>query len=279
MERALQTERDASARLRELDDMKDMFLQAVSHDLRTPLTVILGLSLTFANPNVTLSEADDRNLRGRLAANARKLDRILANLLDLDRLIHGVAGANRAPAALGEVVDRVVREAEFLEGRDVGLRIDPVVAYVDAPKVERILENLLANAVKHTPEATPIWVSVSRSGDGVVLAVDDGGPGVPAAMRELVLQPFERGGTKTATPGSGIGLSLVARFAELHGGRAWVEERDGGGASFKVFLAHADPRSMVQAPCVTRPGFCPWNVTGSTRLQHPDRGAALGRQP
>jgi signal transduction histidine kinase len=129
-----------------------------------------------------------------------------------------------------------VKEAEVGE-RPLEVEVEPMVADVDPTKVERILENLLVNAVRHTQEGTPIWLRVSGDAEGVLLVVEDAGPGVPAKDREAIFQPFRQGSDAPAhAPGTGIGLSVVAQFAELHGGRAWVEERDGGGASFRVLL-------------------------------------------
>jgi signal transduction histidine kinase len=107
---------------------------------------------------------------------------------------------------------------------------------VDAPKVERMLENLLSNAARHTPPDSHIWVSVTSEDGGAMLVVEDDGPGVPDDMKEAIFEAFQRGRDAAELPGTGIGLSLVARFAELHGGRVWVEDRPGGGASFRIFL-------------------------------------------
>ena len=114
------------------------------------------------------------------------------------------------------------------------------VARVDPAKVERIVDNLLANAVRHTPAGTEIAVRVAPSGEGVLIAVEDRGGGVSPEERQTIFEAFRRGARTDATPGTGIGLSLVAQFAELHGGRAWVDENPQGGASFRVFLP-ADP--------------------------------------
>jgi signal transduction histidine kinase len=113
----------------------------------------------------------------------------------------------------------------------------PLRLAVDAPKVERIVENLLVNAARHTPAGTTIWVRLQAQDHGVLLLVEDQGPGIPAQLREQVFQPFQQGrNIADHAPGSGIGLALVAQFASLHGGRAWVQDRPGGGASFQVFL-------------------------------------------
>jgi NtrC-family two-component system sensor histidine kinase KinB len=108
---------------------------------------------------------------------------------------------------------------------------------VDAAKVERIVENLLMNAARHTSSGRTIWLRVERGADGVLIAVEDDGEGVPEELRQAIFEPFRQGSTAAPhAPGTGIGLSLVARFSQLHGGRAWVQEREGGGASFRVFL-------------------------------------------
>jgi signal transduction histidine kinase len=92
------------------------------------------------------------------------------------------------------------------------------------------------NAVRHTPPDARIWVSVRARDHGVDIAVEDDGPGVPEDQREVIFQPFRQASVTEGTRGFGIGLALVARFAELHRGHAWVEERPGGGASFHVWL-------------------------------------------
>jgi len=106
---------------------------------------------------------------------------------------------------------------------------------LDGAKVERIIENLLVNAARHTPAGTPIWVRIRLLADAVELIVEDSGPGIPDDQKRSIFEPFRQAGGDPS-PGSGIGLSLVSRFAELHGGRAWVQERSGGGASFHVIL-------------------------------------------
>jgi signal transduction histidine kinase len=126
--------------------------------------------------------------------------------------------------------------------------VEPVVAWVDAAKVERVVENLLANADRHTTPDTPVWIKVARQGEAVLLAVEDAGGGVPRELRATLFEPFRQGpGAAAHAPGVGIGLSLVARFAELHGGRAWVQDRPGGGASFQVLLPDSADQPMSAA--------------------------------
>jgi PAS domain S-box-containing protein len=242
LERALQVEREAAARLRALDEMKDTFLQAVSHDLRTPLAAILGLAITLERGDVGLEPEETRELAGRIEHNARRLERLVTNLLDLDRLARGVLTPAFEPTDLGDLVRRMVAESDPSLREQVEVSTEAVIVPVDAPKVERIVENLLVNAVRHTPAGTSVRVSVAATDDGALIVVEDEGGGVPRELREKIFEEFRQGTDgPQASPGVGVGLTLVRRFAEMHHGRAWVEERDGGGASFRVFLPTEHP--------------------------------------
>jgi PAS domain S-box-containing protein len=236
---ALERERAAAEHLRAVDEMKTTFLQAVSHDLRTPLTTILGIAVTLEHRAAGLPARDRVDLLQRLSSNARKLDRLLGDLLDLDRLARGTLTPRRQLVDLGALVQRVVEDAGVKDEHPVVVDAPPLRLAADAPKLERIIENLLVNAARHTPPGTTIWVRLRAQHRGVLLLVEDQGPGVPAQLREQVFQPFHKGrNIADHAPGSGIGLALVAQFAQLHGGRAWVQDRPGGGASFRVFLPH-----------------------------------------
>jgi PAS domain S-box-containing protein len=239
---ALERERQAAQRLRALDEMKNTFLDAVSHELRTPLAAVVGIALTLQRAGASLGPGEVGDLLGRLVGSARKLDRLLTDLLDLDRLSRGIVAPKRRRTDVGGLVGRVAGEWRTLNERELHLDLAAVVVWLDPGKVERIVENLLANAARHTPGDSPVWVRVRREGGGVQIVVEDAGAGVPPGLRARVFEPFHQGpGTAPHAPGVGIGLSLVARFAELHGGRAWVEERHGGGSSFRVFIPDAPP--------------------------------------
>jgi signal transduction histidine kinase/GAF domain-containing protein len=234
---AFKREREAAQRLRMLDEMKNTFLEAVSHDLRTPLTSILGSALTLERTKLDLPAGDALDMVGRIAANARKLERLLSDLLDLDRLQRGIVSPNRRATDLEDFVLRVVSEMDT-KGRRIELDIQAGSVQIDQAKTERIVENLLSNSLRHTPKDAKIWVRALLQDDGVLFIVEDDGPGVPAELQEAIFEPFRQapGSSSVHAPGVGIGLSLVRRFAELHGGNAWAEEREGGGASFHVFL-------------------------------------------
>jgi PAS domain S-box-containing protein len=240
--RALDVEREAAKRLRALDEMKNTFLQAVSHDLRTPLAAILGLAITLERGDVQLEADDAHDLAGRIAENARKLDRLVTNLLDMDRLARGIVTPKLEPLDVAELVRSVVAGSDLIEPSRLTLDLRRAVIPVDASKIERIVENLLANTARHTPSNARVWVSVGPEGDGVLIRVEDSGVGVPPEIRESIFEPFQQGPSAPLhSPGVGVGLTLVRRFAELHSGMAWVEEREGGGASFRIFLPDTPP--------------------------------------
>jgi len=229
-------EREAAERLRALDQMKNSFLTAVSHELRRPLTTILGMALTLERQEAFVDERAD--LWNRLTTSARKLDRLLRDLLDVDRLSRGVSVFNPSETDLGALT-RTCVESMDAGARTVVLEETPVAIQVDAAKVERIVEDLVTNALRQTGPNARIWVRVLLEGDGGVIAVEDDGPGVPLEERESIFESFRGPELSGHSPGAGIGLSLVKMFAEMHGGRAWVQDRDGGGASFRVFLPFA----------------------------------------
>jgi len=238
LERDLAVERESADHLRALDDMKNTFLQAVSHDLRTPLAAILGLAVTLERgDDVGLDPEESRDLAGRIAQNARKLEKIVNDLLDLDRLTRGLVEPVLRPTDLGALVRSLAEGFDLLHGRTVQIDAASVVIPLDGAKVERIVENLLGNTAKHTPPDATVWVRVEPVQDGALISIEDDGPGVPPDLREQIFEPFLQGtGPSNHSPGVGVGLTLVARFAQIHGGKAWVQERDGGGASFRVFL-------------------------------------------
>jgi PAS domain S-box-containing protein len=232
--RMVGTAQDVTERKR-LDELRDSILATVSHELRTPLTAILGFAITLHERGESLDHDTRAEITAHLTSQGRKLDRLLSDLLDLDRLRLG----HMLPSFRETDVAQLVRHVAggFDSDHPVTVRGETVLGQVDGPKVERIVENLIANAIKHTPPGTRIDVLVAREDGGVLIVVDDRGPGVAEEDREAIFDPFNRG-TRTAAdrPGTGIGLSLVAQFTALHGGRAWVEDNPDGGASFRVFL-------------------------------------------
>jgi signal transduction histidine kinase len=225
-----------STNLRAMNDVKDTLLHAVSHDLKSPLAGILGAMQTIRRDEVLHLSGDEReSLYEVIEQSGRKMNRLIDDLLDLDRIDRGKLTPKREPTDVGELARRVAQDCVGLESHPVRIEADEVLVEVDRGKVERVIENLLVNASRHTPPGTPVHVRVHGRTNGVVLEVEDEGPGVPDELKETLFEAFRQGDTPGGR-GVGIGLSLVQRFAELHGGTAHIEDAPSGGARFVVTL-------------------------------------------
>ena len=209
---------------------RDAFLHAISHELRTPLTAVIGFSSLLVDHYGADLPPDALDLAARIRSSANRIERLLEDLLDVDRFDRGELEVERRLVPIAAAVQRAVERVGTAD-REVQVRVEPadLQAEVDPAQFDRLVENLLANAVRHTPARANILVEARPVDDGLLVVVEDDGPGVPAALRGRVFQPG-------AAPGIGVGLALVERFAIVHGGRAWVEDRAGGGSSFRVVL-------------------------------------------
>jgi PAS domain S-box-containing protein len=233
--RMLGTAQDITER-RLAEKLRDDILSTVSHELRTPLTSVLGFALTLRERAGRISPQAAARMTEQIVEQGRRLDRLLADLLDLDRLRRGLIAPVRRPTDVGRLIAEVVA-AHQEAGREIDVSGDPVTASLDARKIERVVDNLLANAVRHTPPGTGVAIRFQPLGEDLLLTVEDEGPGVPDEYKTTIFETFNRGSKiLSGEGGTGIGLALVARFAALHGGCAWVEDGSSGGASFQVLL-------------------------------------------
>jgi PAS domain S-box-containing protein len=234
LRRAMEHDRASAQQLRDMDDVRDAFILAVSHDLQAPIAAIAGLAgLLVERPRVAV--ADRQRMLEQIRSAAEQVLTDLRGLLDLERLHRGDIGLEPRHVDVAALLRTKIEQIDLGERRLV-IDIVPIVAVADPLIVERIVHNLLVNATRHTPPGTTVWVRFGREPDGILLVVEDDGPGVPAELRPRVFDLFSRD-RHTATGGLGVGLALVRQFAELHDGSARVEARRGGGASFQVLLA------------------------------------------
>jgi PAS domain S-box-containing protein len=239
---ALERERLQGERLAKLDALKNALLHTLSTELRAPLTGIQAGANALRRPDLALDGAESHDLIQQMASRARRMERLLNDLVDLDRLGRRSVVANRLVQDVADVVRSGLEHCESIAGREVVLEVESITAAVDGAQVRRIVENLLDNTVRHTSKEATIWVRLSQTEDGIELAVEDDGPGIPAHVRRSMFEPFQPGASPGGTTNplqGGIGLSLVAGLAELHGGRAWVDDREGGGSSYRVLLPNA----------------------------------------
>jgi signal transduction histidine kinase len=248
LKKAYRAERRAADELREVDAMRNAFLMAISHELRTPLTSVVGYSTLLSESMDGLPEEEIKVSIEAICSQSRRLERLLLDLLDVERLERGIVEPHLSETDVAQLVMRVIEQSSANERIRADIK-GPVVANIDPALVERIIENLVFNAIKHTPQSSRIWVRARRVNGDVRISVEDSGGGVPDDIKEAIFEPFTQGEIKKHSPGTGIGLSLVAQFAKLHGGRAWVEDRKGGGAAFRVELpAKPQPKRVAAKP-------------------------------
>ena len=220
------------------DIAKTAVLRSVSHDLRSPITAILTASEVASGD---VSDAERNELLDSIRAQAERLDRLVANLLDLSRLQADAVHADPAPCAIDDIVVQALREMGGRAERvEVSLPDHSPVARVDAVQVERALVNLIENALEYSPAQEPVRLQVLSHGTHGLVRVIDHGPGVASDEAERIFEPFHRGRSAGSVRGAGLGLAIARGFAEASGGRVWVESRGGQGATFTLELPLAE---------------------------------------
>mgnify|MGYP002083325872 CR=1 FL=1 len=211
------------------------FASDVSHELRSPITALTAAVEVLDGRRVDLPERSQQAL-DVVVGQVRRFDQMVMDLLELSRIDAGSTELLREEVDIGELVSRIAQRYGF---GDTPIEIDPKVprtVRVDKLRFERILANLLDNAREHA--GGPSRVKVEPHGrHGIALSVDDAGPGVARGERARIFERFARGSAARHRVGTGLGLALVAEHAQAHGGEAWVEDRPGGGARFKVSFA------------------------------------------
>ncbi|WP_420823595.1 ATP-binding protein [Streptosporangium subroseum] len=238
----LKQEADQVGPLAETDRMRTALLAAVSHDLRTPLASAMAAVESLRTTDVDWSPRDREELLATADESLVKLDRLVANLLDMSRLQAGVLGLMLQPTALEEVVPRAMDDlgpmGDRVEG-DVSVELPEVLA--DPALLERILANLMSNAVRYNPADGKVLVTASSHGDHVEIRVVDRGPGIPAEAHDKVFLPFQRLGDRDNHTGVGLGLALSRGLAEAMGGTLTPEETPGGGLTMTLTLPISSP--------------------------------------
>jgi PAS domain S-box-containing protein len=235
-ERALTEQREAVARLRELDRWRRGFTDGIVHDLQSPVTAIDAFAHLIEEGD---PPADERTeLLERIRSNARTLQDLIDNLRADGLLAEGRLQLEREPIALRPFVARVLEDmTPVLAGHPTSAAVADVEVIADPRALERMLRNLLGNAARHTPPGTAVTITGGREADVVVLAVSDEGPGIAEHLLPRIFEPFESG----AQRGTGLGLDITRRYVELHGGTVTAESTAGEGATFRLILP--DPAS------------------------------------
>lgn len=223
----------------EQERLRNTMLSSMSHDFRTPLASITGAVTTLLDAAERIDDPTRLELLQSIREDAEFLERQVRNMLDLTRLESGTLQIHRELHPLDEVVGGAMTRVEaLLEDRRVDVDVPthlPLVP-VDALLVEQLLVNLLENAARYAPSSSPVEVVARLVGTRVRIEVADRGPGIPSGQHERIFEKFHRGGAERRSGGAGLGLAIGKAIAQLHGGRIWAEDREGGGARFCVEL-------------------------------------------
>ena len=230
----------------ESERLRNSLLAAISHDLRTPLSALVGMAESLTMMKLPAGSAELETAQ-RIREAAMRMNSLVSNMLDMARLQSGPVQLNRQWQPLEEVIGTSLKAmSSVLEQRPVKVALadDLPLVDIDAVLFERVLCNLLENAAKYTPPGSPIDIRAEAAGDQVVITMDDTGPGLPKGKEAAIFDMFERGRKESSTPGVGLGLAICRAIVEAHGGRIRGETRPQGGARFTIELPRGVPPSL-----------------------------------
>jgi two-component system sensor histidine kinase KdpD len=230
----------------ESERLRNSLLAAISHDLRTPLSALVGMAETLTLMKLP-ADSPEVETAFRIRDAAMRMNSLVSNLLDMARLQAGPVQLNRQWQPLEEVVGTALKAmSSVLDGRPVKVALadDLPLVDIDAVLFERVLCNLLENAAKFTAPGSPIDIRAQPAGDHVTITVEDAGPGLPRGKESAIFDMFERGRKESSTPGVGLGLAICRAIVEAHGGVIRAETKPAGGARFIIELPRGEPPSV-----------------------------------
>lgn len=224
------------------ETLRNSILSALSHDLRTPLTALVGMADTVVLGKI--GPEKQHKMLEAIRAQAMSISRQMTNLLDMARLSAGKLPLNTAWQPIEEVLGATLQQARLQwRERTLTLELDrdlPPVK-IDAVLMERVFWNLLENAIKYAPETEPIEIEVRQCADRLEISICDRGPGIPAEQTGKIFETFQRGRAESGIAGVGLGLSIARTIVDAHGGQLAYQARAGGGSCFKVGLNIGQP--------------------------------------
>ncbi|HEY1129006.1 MAG TPA: DUF4118 domain-containing protein [Roseateles sp.] len=231
----------------ESERLRNSLLSTLSHDLRTPLAVVYGLADTLAA--LPALPEDGRDMARTLQRQSQRINAMVTNLLDMARLQSGAVQLRLEWQPIEEVIGSALQAMQsVLMGHDVSVEVPPALPliHLDSVLMERVLCNLLENAVKYTPPDSSIRITAAIHGDELWLRVMDNGPGLPAGREEALFEKFARAKSESTTSGVGLGLAICRAIMQAHQGRIWAEPGGSGGAVFILALPLGSPPAVPE---------------------------------
>lgn len=232
----------AARDLAEGDRLRTAILGAVSHDLRTPLAGITAAVTSLQSPDITWSEQDRARLLGAIATSAGRLEHLIGNLLEMSRLHVGGVRLDLVDTGLEDVVWRAIESVADPDAVEVSLPVDLPEVRVDIGLLERVIANLVQNAVRHSPIGVPASLTAVHAPPWVEVRVVDHGPGVPDEKKDLIFRPFQRLGDKRPGASVGLGLAVARGLTRAQGGTLGIEDTPFGGLTLVIGLPEASRR-------------------------------------
>ncbi len=249
--RRLRREANEAEALRRTDDLRTALLNAVSHDLRTPLASIMASAGSLLQKDVPWTEEERDQFASAIERESGRLNRIVGNLLDLSRIQAGSIRPELDWYDLRALVDDVLGRLRTTTSQHhlaIEIEQDLPPVPLDYVEIDQVLSNLIENAVKYSPTGSEIRISARRDGEEIRVEVADQGPGIPPEAQGVLFKPFSRLEGKGPQPkGTGLGLAVARGLVEAHGGRIWAENRPGGGSSFIFTLPLSQPSLTLAA--------------------------------
>ncbi len=234
----------ASSLAAERESLRNTLLASISHDLRTPLAVMLGASSTLAGRGEALGAAQRQQLAASIELKAREMSELVSNVLDLMRFQSGQVPLRRDWQSVEDLAGAALQQIEERLGEHpVELRLPPELppVHVDGSLVVQLFGNLFDNLVKYTPPGTHAWVSAGNEGACVRVVLEDDGPGLPPGDAQQLFEKFQRGSGEGTVSGAGLGLAICRAIVKAHGGEICARQRAGGGARFEFTLPAREP--------------------------------------
>lgn len=240
LKRTKMTLEEANGRLKEMDQVRDEFLNTATHELRIPVTIVHGYcSLLMEMGGENLTDQQREFLAAAYESSERLVD-LINNMLDLSRFQAGKMELDLSSGDLKETVTRVCTDLAAMADQE-GLSfhyedLPSCSAHYDEHNIQRVMTNLLSNAIKFTPEGGEVRVSFFAVPDGVQVMVEDTGKGIPGQVLPKLFEEFSQVGKEDARRGTGLGLAICKKIVESHGGRIWAESSPGCGSKFSFTL-------------------------------------------
>jgi signal transduction histidine kinase len=223
--------------LKQLDELRSDFVAMVSHELRSPMTVVAGIAYILQWRRDQLSRSETDELLNSLERESGRLARLVSEFLDMEAIDQGQITLRKTTVDLVDLSCEAMIDAGYAQRTEIVGPVGDTVVSLDRDRIKQVLLNLITNAAKFSADGSPICVDVKPGDQEVVVSVTDQGPGIKPDEMNLLFERFSRLSTTVRrTPGSGIGLYVSRMIIELHGGRIWAESEPGKGATFSFAL-------------------------------------------